>query len=102
MALQRAMGERNAGQPEERRVELRIGIARGDVTVRGYDVSGSGFNLAIGLEALGPPGGICVSGEVYDDTVESLHLEYEELGPQSMKNNAEGARAYRASEVIPA
>ncbi|MDQ7248169.1 EAL domain-containing protein [Dongia sedimenti] len=102
LALQRAMGERNAEQPEERRMELRVGIGRGSIVVRGYDVSGGGFNIATGLEALAPPGGVCVSDAVYDSTAGSLHLQYEDLGPQQVKNNGEPVRAYRASVAVPA
>jgi adenylate cyclase len=64
--------------------------------IRGYDVSGDGFNVAAGLESLAMPGGVCVSGEVYDHIASTLDLKFEDLGPQQVKNNAEPIRAYRA------
>ncbi len=102
VAVQRAVAMRNAEQPEERRMELRIGVNLGGIVVRGYDVSGDGFNIATGLEALSMPGGVCVSGEVYDEVAPKLGLQFDDLGLQQVKNNAEPIRAYRAQMTAPA
>jgi len=96
IAVQRAVVMRNAEQPEERRVEFRIGVNLGGIVVRGYDVSGDGFNIAAGLEALAMPGGVCVSGDIYDEVGPKLGLQFDDLGPQQVKNTAEPIRAYRA------
>ena len=61
MAVQRAMAVRNAEQPEDRRMEFRIGINLGDIIVRGADILGDGVNIAARIEALAMPGGVCVS-----------------------------------------
>jgi class 3 adenylate cyclase len=92
---------RNAEQPEERRMEFRIGINLGGIVVRGYDVSGDGFNIAAGLEALAMPGGVCVSGEIHDEVGPKLGLQFDDLGPHQVKNNAEPIRAYRAQMTAP-
>jgi EAL domain-containing protein (putative c-di-GMP-specific phosphodiesterase class I)/class 3 adenylate cyclase len=102
IAVQRAVAMRNEEQPEERRMEFRIGINLGGIVVRGYDVSGDGFNIATGLEALAMPGGVCVSGEIYDEVGPKLGLQFDDLGPQQVKNNAEPIRAYRAQMTAPA
>ncbi len=60
---QQAMAERNAGLPEDRRIEFRIGINLGDVVIDGDDIHGDGVNLAARLEGLAEPGGICVRGQ---------------------------------------
>jgi diguanylate cyclase (GGDEF)-like protein len=96
IAVQRAVATRNAEQPEERRMEFRIGVNLGGIVVRGYDVSGDGFNIVAGLEALALPGGVCVSGNIYDEVGPKLGLQFEDLGPQQVKNTAEPIRAYRA------
>jgi diguanylate cyclase (GGDEF)-like protein len=101
IAVQRAVAMRNAEQPEERRMEFRIGINLGDIVVRGYDVSGDGFNIAAGLEALAMPGGVCVSGEIFDEVGPKLGLQFDDLGPQQVKNNTAPIRAYRAQMTTP-
>ena len=48
------------------RLEFRIGINLGDVMVEGDDLFGDGVNVAARLQALAEPGGIYVSGGIYD------------------------------------
>ena len=45
-AIQQAMAARSAEVPEDRRLELRIGINLGDVIVEGDDIHGDGVNVA--------------------------------------------------------
>src|SRR5262249_30809631 len=60
--LQRAMIDREAGLPEDRRIRFRMGINLGDVIVEeDDDIFGDGVNVAARLEALAEPGGICIS-----------------------------------------
>ena len=63
VTLQRGMAERNANVPEDKRIEVRIGINLGEVIVEGEDRYGEGVNVASRLQQLAEPGGICVSGE---------------------------------------
>ena len=64
--FQRGMGERNAPVPNNERIDFRIGINLGDVIVDDDDIHGDGVNIAARLEAMAEPGGLCVSGVVYD------------------------------------
>src|SRR5215467_11816921 len=68
--VQRCMAQRNAGVPEDKRLEFRIGINFGELIIEGGrgDFWGDGINIAARLEALAQPGGICVSGRVQEDT----------------------------------
>ncbi len=59
---QRSITEHNAGLPEEKRIEFRVGINLGDVVIDGDDIQGDGVNVAARLEGFADPGGICVSG----------------------------------------
>ena len=101
MAMQRAMAVRNTEQAVGRHMEFRIGINVGDVLVRGADVSGDGVSIATQLMALAQPGGICVSGKVYDDVTTRLDLRFEDIGPQKLKNITRMIHAFRATAAAP-
>lgn len=90
--VQRSMGQRNADEDHDSRMDLRIGINVGDVIVDGDDIYGDGVNVAARLEALAEPGGICVSGTVYDQVRGKLDVPFHDLGEQSLKNIVEPVR----------
>src|SRR5215468_8703325 len=93
--VQRAMGERNAGLPDEKRIEFRMGINSGDIIIDGPDIWGDGVNVAARLEALAEPGGICVSERVREDIHGSLEIGFEDMGEQQLKNIARPVHVYR-------
>jgi len=93
--IQRELAERNAELPEDRRMEYRIGVNVGDVAQEGDRIYGDGVNIASRLESLAEPGGICISGFVYNQVKNRLKLEYEYLGEQSVKNIKEPVPVYR-------
>jgi adenylate cyclase len=95
--LQRAMIDREAGVPEDRRIRFRIGINLGDVIVDGDDIFGDGVNIAARLEALAQPGGTCLSRMVRDQIRDKLPYTFEDLGEQSVKNIARPVRVYTMS-----
>ena len=92
--LQRAMIDRNADVPEDRRIAFRIGINLGDVIIDGEDIYGDGVNIAARLEALAEPGGICISRAVRNQIRDKLSYTFEDMGEQSVKNIARPVRAY--------
>ena len=89
------MAERNAGVPEDQRIEVRIGINLGDVIVEGDDRYGEGVNIAARLQQLAEPGGICVSGKVAKEVEKKLAFGFEPMGEQKVKNIAEPVAVYR-------
>jgi len=93
--MQRAMAERNAEIPTERRIDFRIGINLGDIIIDEGDIYGDGVNVAARLEALADPGGICVSRVVRDQVRDKLDFSFEDLGEQQVKNIARPVRVYR-------
>jgi TolB-like protein/class 3 adenylate cyclase len=93
--IQRGMHERNADQPPEKRIELRIGVNVGDVIIDGDDIYGDGVNIAARLEGLAEPGGICVSARVHEDAHGRLDVAFEDAGEQQLKNIARPVRIYR-------
>jgi TolB-like protein/class 3 adenylate cyclase len=93
--IQDQLARRNAALPPDRRLEFRIGINLGDVIVEGADLFGNGINIAARLQALADPGGIFISGGIYDQIKTSVTFGYEFLGAQNVKNIAEPVRVYR-------
>jgi len=101
VTIQRGMTERNAQRAANRRLEFRIGINIGDIIVEGDDIYGDGVNIAARLESLAEPGGICISGTAFDSADGKLDVEFEDLGPQQVKNIAKPVRAYRVGVDLP-
>jgi adenylate cyclase len=93
--IQRDLAERNATLPEERRMLLRIGINLGDVMVDGSDLFGEGVNIAARLQEIAEPGGVLISGSVFEQVRNKLSLGFDYLGAQSVKNIADAVPAYR-------
>jgi adenylate cyclase len=93
--VQFEMAERNAGMPEEQRIQFRIGINLGDIIKDGRDIHGDGVNIAARLEALAEPGGICVNRVVRDQVRDKLDFAFEDAGEQRVKNIARPLRVYR-------
>ncbi len=95
VVIQTTLKAENANLPPERKMEFRIGINLGDVMVESEQIYGDGVNIAARLESLADPGGICISGTVYDQIKNKLALRYEDLGEQMVKNIAEPVRVLR-------
>jgi adenylate cyclase len=92
--VQRAMALRNADVPEDQRIAYRIGLNIGDIIVEGDDIYGEGVNVAARMEGLAEPGGVCVSGTVFDHAKGKVELEFTDLGEKLIKNIPEPVRVY--------
>jgi TolB-like protein/class 3 adenylate cyclase len=95
VSLQRGLSERNANVPDDRQVQMRIGINLGEVIIEGDDRYGDGVNIAARLEQLADPGGICVSGKVAREVEKKLAFGFEPMGTRQVKNIAEPIQAFR-------
>jgi adenylate cyclase len=100
--IQNAMVERNAGVPEDRRIEFRIGIHLGDVVESDGDLMGDGVNIAARLEGVAMPGAICLSEDAYRQVKARLDLAVSDLGQTQLKNIAEPVRVYSLQVGLPA
>ncbi len=95
--IQRAMVDRNAQVPPQKRLEFRMGINVGDI-IEAASIHGDGVNVAARLEALAEVGGICVSDRVQEDgyaSIDRLDITFEDAGQHQLKNIARPTRVYR-------
>ena len=76
-------------------IVLRIGINLGDVIIDGEDVYGNGVNVASRLEALAPPGGICVSSTVYETVSGRIGITFSDAGMATVKNISRPIRIWK-------
>src|SRR5271165_6184156 len=101
--MQTGMVERNAGLPDDRRIEFRICVHLGDVVEESDgDLMGDGVNVAARLEGICAPGAICLSEQAYWQVKGRLDLAVADLGPTRLKNIAEPIRVYSLEVGQPA
>jgi adenylate cyclase len=87
---------RNEALPSDRRMQFRIGVNLGDVIAEpDGSLYGDGVNVAARLEALAEPGGICISGKVFDEVEGRLPLAFDFTGEHEVKNISKPVRVYR-------
>jgi class 3 adenylate cyclase len=96
---QAALRTRNDHLPPEQRMQFRIGINLGDVVVQGGDLLGDGVNVAARIQTVAEPGGICISGSVYDQIQNKLSLQFRQLGEKSFKNISQPIRTFSISDA---
>jgi adenylate cyclase len=94
-ALRDAVAQTNQALPDEQRIAMRIGINFGDIIAEEGDIFGDGVNIAARVEALAKPGSVCVSEIVHQQVAGKVDFDFEDLGPQSLKNIARPIRVYR-------
>ena len=100
--IQREMTECNIAEPQDKRIELRIGINVGDIIIEGDDIFGDGVNIAARLEGIAEPRGICLSRGAHDQVRGKLDVVFEDGGEQQLKNIAEPVRVYRIRPITAA
>ena len=66
------------------------------------DIYGDGVNVAARLEQLADPGGVCISGAVYEHTAGKVPVHFESRGEQQVKNLARPVRVYALVGTTPA
>jgi len=93
--IQGELARANAATSADRRMEFRIGINLGDVVDDGGTLYGNGVNVAARLQELAEPGGICISGSVFEQVEDKLPLQFLSIGEQRVKNIAKPIRAYK-------
>jgi len=93
--VQRGVAEQNTNVPQDKRIEFRIGIHLGDIIIADDDIFGDGVNIAVRLEGIAEPGGICISDDAHRQVRGKVESSLEDMGTQTLKNIAEPMRAWR-------
>jgi adenylate cyclase len=96
LEIQHGMAVRNATVPGDRRIVFRIGVNLGDVIIEEGDIYGDGVNVAARLQEAASPGGIYVSGIVFEQIDGKIGEKFIDMGNQLFKNIAKPLRVYRA------
>lgn len=85
----------SAGRDPGCALTLRIGINLGDIIIdEDRDIYGDGVNVAARLEQMADPGGICLSGKVYEEVRDKLPYEFSDWGDRQIKNITRPIRVY--------
>jgi adenylate cyclase len=95
LIFQDSSAERNKGLPEAEKIQFRIGIHLGDIIVGDGRVGGNSVNIAARLEKMAEPGGICISGAVYEQVNRTMPLDYEYIAEAQLKNIAAPVQVFR-------
>jgi class 3 adenylate cyclase len=82
-------------------LKLRIGIHLGDILMRDAEVAGEGVNIAARIRPLADPGGICVSGSVYDLVRNRSYISGRPLGSKSLKNVSQPVEVFALGTTAP-
>jgi TolB-like protein/class 3 adenylate cyclase len=94
VAVQAMMAERNESMPQDRRMLYRIGINLCDILIEGDDILGDGVNVAVRLEGIAEPGGVCISASAYDQVRGKVAVAFADLGEQSLRNITRPVHVY--------
>ena len=95
--IQRRISERNS-EGGQLPIRVRIGVHLGDVVQNGTDILGDAVNIAARIEPLAQPGGVCVSGAVYEQVRAKVTDRFEKLEPKALKGVEVPLEVYR---VVP-
>jgi adenylate cyclase len=93
--IQRGVAEQNTDVLQDKRIEFRIGIHVGDIIIERDDIFGDGVNIAVRLEGIAEPGGICISDDAHRQVRGKVESIFEEMGAQTLRNIAEPMRVWR-------
>ncbi len=84
--IQQQLEKANEKLDEEKRMRFRVGLNLGDAVVVDGHLFGEAVNVAARLEGLAEPGGICISGSVYEQVKHLPNFGFRDLGSHNLKN----------------
>ena len=88
-----AVQDKLAAAPETW-IKLRIGVTLGDIIIDADDIFGNGVNVAARLQEMAEPGGICISGTVFEQVEGKVDHRFVDLGTQQIRNIPKPVHVY--------
>jgi class 3 adenylate cyclase len=95
MDVQSTLARRSGDDPTGTPMEFRMGANLCDIICQEGDIHGEGVNVAVRLEELAPPGGICLSHSIYLQTKNAVRENVLPIGERQLKNIAEPVFVWR-------
>jgi class 3 adenylate cyclase len=93
--VQQCLASRRTGEPTNMALVLRMGLDLGDVVVEENEIHGEGINIAVRLEEIAEPGGICLSDSIHAQIRKPIDPPFFPIGPRTLKNIAEPVQVWR-------
>ena len=98
IAITTEIETRNATRASANRARFRMGLDQGVVAVSGNEYFGDALNIAARIQAIAPPGGISVSGRVYQ-ALDEPALRFRPIGRRRLKNIPEEVEVYEFADL---
>jgi adenylate cyclase len=99
---QSELARRNEALPTARQMKFRVGVNLGDILVKDDGtIYGDGVNIAARLQSMANPGGINVSGSVFDSVHTKLAGPFNFRGEHVLKNIATPVPIYSIGSDAP-
>lgn len=99
--IQMGIDQHADANPENKRLQLRIGVNLGDIVIDGEDIHGDGVNVAARLEAASDIGGIMLSGIAHESLGSLVEADFLDAGQHRFKNIARPIQTWRWSRRAP-
>jgi adenylate cyclase len=92
--FQREMSMRNEESADGERLAFRVGVNLSEVIRDRDDIYGEGVNESARIQELAQPGGVCISGTVFEQANGKVDHIFDDLGHQNVKNIAKPIHVY--------
>ncbi len=94
-AFQLEMATHHSEQIEKERLNFRIGVNLGEVIHDRGEIFGDGVNVSARIQELAEPGGVYVTGAVYEQVNGKVDHSFDDMGHHKVKNIAQSIHVYR-------
>ena len=101
VALQEAIDAHNEGLDEEDQVDVRAGVALGTVTETEGRIAGAGADAADALRGLAEPGGVRISGAVFEHARGRFAQAFRRSGTRSIAGEEIAVYRFAATDEEP-
>ncbi|MBX2805975.1 MAG: adenylate/guanylate cyclase domain-containing protein [Hyphomicrobiales bacterium] len=93
--VQRFMAKRKLSESYSAKIAFRIGANIGDIVRERNEIHGEGINVAVRLEEIAQPGGICLSDTIYKQAKNRITEDLSPIGERYLKNIEEPVLVWR-------